>query len=109
MTSIQYRIEEYYALKGEISSFSGAALGDFSREEMNIEEYQIPHVKSISLIDKVRVVNALIVFSRINPAMNQEDVGFVSVKVQNTHWYPAYEVRGKVFLLNLENRILMNG
>lgn len=95
VTSIQYRIEEYYALKGEISSFSGATLGDFSREEMNIEEYQIPHVKSISLIDKVRVVNALIGFSRINPAMNQEDVGFVSVKEQNTHWYPAYEVRGE--------------
>ena len=33
-------------------------LGDFSREEMDITEYGIPYVKSISLIDKVRVVNA---------------------------------------------------
>lgn len=102
VTSIQYKAEEYCALTGEISSPQGATLGDFSREEMIIEEYKIPHVKSISLIDKVRVVNALIGFSRINPAMNQDDNGFVSVKEPDTRWYPAYEVRGEGIFIEFD-------
>lgn len=102
VTGIQYRIDEYYALTGEISSSSGKALGDFSREEMDIEEYKIPHIKSVSLIDKVRVVNALIGFSRISPAMNRNDKGFVDVKESDTRWYPAYEVRGEGIFIEFE-------
>lgn len=94
VTSVKYRFEEYMALTGEISTPKGS-LGDFSREAMPIEEYGLPHIKSISLVDKVRVVNALTGFSRINPAMNKDDVGFVSVKRLETRWYPAYEVRGE--------------
>lgn len=94
VTSVRYRFEEYMALTGEISTPKGA-LGDFSREAMPIEEYGLPHIKSISLIDKVRVVNALTGFSRITPAMNKDDPGFVSVKMPETKWYPAYEVRGE--------------
>ena len=94
VTSVKYRFEEYMALTGEISTPKGS-LGDFSREAMPIEEYGLPHIKSISLVDKVRVVNALTGFSRINPAMNKDDVGFVSVKRPETRWYPAYEVRGE--------------
>ena len=70
-------------------------MGDFSREEMDISEYNLPHIKAISLVDKVRVVNALIGFSRIQPAMTSNDVGFVDVKEPDTRWYPAYEVRGE--------------
>lgn len=95
VTSVQYRMEEYVALSGEIKAPSGSALGDFSREEMDISEYDLPHIKSISLIDKVRVVNALVGFSRIQPAMSADDPGFVDVKEPNTTWYPAYEVRGE--------------
>lgn len=102
VTGIQYRIDEYYALTGEISSSSGKALGDFSREEMDIKEYIIPHIKSVSLIDKVRVVNALIGFSRISPAMNRNDKGFVDVKESDTRWYPAYEVRGEGIFIEFE-------
>lgn len=102
IADIQYRIDEYYALTGEISSSSGKVLGDFSREEMDINEYKIPHIKSISLIDKVRVINALIGFSRINPAMNRNDKGFVDVKEPNTRWYPAYEVRGEGIFIEFE-------
>lgn len=94
VTSVKYRFEEYMALTGEISTPKGS-LGDFSREIMPIEEYDLSHIKSVSLIDKVRVVNALTGFSRINPAMNKDDVGFVSVKQTDTRWYPAYEVRGE--------------
>lgn len=92
--SIQYRFEEYMALNGEISTPKGS-LGDFSRESMPIEEYHLPHIKAISLVDKVRVVNALTGFSRIEPVLSEDDKGFVSVKRPETNWYPAYEVRGE--------------
>lgn len=92
--SIQYRFEEYMALNGEISTPKGS-LGDFLREGMPIEDYNLPHIKAISLVDKVRVVNALTGFSRIEPVMSEEDKGFVSVKQPETNWYPAYEVRGE--------------
>ena len=94
VTSVKYRFEEYMALTGEISTPKGS-LGDFAREAMSIEQYGLPHIKSISLIDKVRVVTALTGFSRINPAMSKDDIGFVSVKRSDTRWYPAYEVRGE--------------
>lgn len=94
VTSVQYRIEEYLALSGELESPT-QTLGDFLRESISIQEYGIPHVKSVSLIEKVRVVNALIGFSRLNPIMNKEDKGFVSIKEPRTRWYPAYEVRGE--------------
>lgn len=95
INSIQYRIEEYSALSGEVSAPQGTPLGDFSREEMDINEYELPFIKAISLIDKVRVVNALIGFSRMKPAMTKSDLGFVDIKATNTKWYPAYEVRGE--------------
>jgi len=95
VTSIQYRMEEYVALAGEMGTSAGGGLGDFSREEMDISEYKLPHIKSISLIDKVRVVNALVGFSRIQPVITSDDNGFVSIKEPDTKWYPAYEVRGE--------------
>ncbi len=95
VTSIRYRLEEYSALSGEISSTADSALGDFVREDMDIAEYNLPHIKAISLINKVRVVNALVGFSRIQPAAYTDDAGFVSVKEKETNWYPAYEVRGE--------------
>lgn len=103
VTSIQYREEEYTALTGEIGANPDSLLGDFSREEMDIAEYGIPHIKRISLIDKVRVVNALIGFSRIQPAMNAMDNGFVDVKEPRTNWYPAYEVRGEGIFIELKH------
>ena len=94
VTSVEYRTEEYEALNGEISNPSGI-LGDFIREGLYGSEFKIPHVNSVSLIDKVRVVNALIGFSRINPVIGKNDAGFVHIKETETRWYPAYEVRGE--------------
>lgn len=102
VTGIQYRVEEYIALSGEMKSSSETGLGDFSREETDITEYNIPHIKAISLIDKVRVVNALIGFSRIQPATTSNDNGFVSVKNPATRWYPAYEVRGEGIFIEFD-------
>lgn len=101
VTSIQYKMEEYDALTGNLSSSSGS-FGDFSREEMNIEMYDIPHLKSVALIDKVRVVRALTGFSRINPVANMDDEGFVSVKEPNTPFYPANEVRGEGIFIEFD-------
>ena len=102
VTSVQYRIEEYMALSGEISTPKGS-LGDFSRESMPINEYRLPHLKAVSLIDKVRVVNALTGFSRITPVLSREDPGFVSVKRSETNWYPAYEVRGEGIFIEFDS------
>lgn len=101
VTSVKYRAEEYEALSGEISNPPNV-LGDFSREGMNRDDYDLPHIKSISLIDKVRVVNALIGFSRINPVISKTDDGFVHIKESDTCWYPAYEVRGEGIFIEFE-------
>lgn len=53
--SIQYRFEEYRALNGEVSTPKNS-LGEFSRVSVPMEEYKLPHIKEISLIDKIRVV-----------------------------------------------------
>lgn len=101
-SSIQYRFAEYAALTGTVISSYGDSLGDFSREQMNVADYSIPHIKSIALIDKVRVVNALIGFSRIAPAISRDDNRFVNVKNMNSRWYPAYEVRGEGIFIEFD-------
>jgi hypothetical protein len=100
--SVQYRIEEYLALTGEISTPKGS-LGDFSRESMPVDEYNLPHIKGISLIDKVRVVNALTGFSRLVPVISKDDKGYVDVKKPETNWYPAYEVRGEGIFIEFKH------
>lgn len=99
--SVQYRAEEYAALSGEIGAKS--SLGEFSRETMRVLDYDLPHVKSISLINKVRVVNALIGFSRLNPVMRKNDPRFVHIKETGTRWYPGYEVRGEGIFIEFDH------
>lgn len=100
--SVQYRIEEYLALTGEISTPKGS-LGDFSRESMPVDEYDLPHIKGISLVDKVRVVHALTGFSRLEPVVGKDDRGYVDVKKPETNWYPAYEVRGEGIFIEFKH------
>jgi len=101
VSGVMYRAEEYEALNGEIST-PPDAFGDFSREGIPGSEYGIPYINSVSLIDKVRVVNAHIGFSRINPVTGSEDKGFVHVKESETRWYPAYEVRGEGIFIEFD-------
>ena len=82
--------------------------GDFSREDVDINEYHIPHIKSVSLIDKVRVVNSMVGFSRITPISDANDPGFVSVKNPETPYYPAYEVRGEGIFIEFDNEEIDN-
>lgn len=104
--SVKYKAEEYEALSGEIS-FGNDDCGDFLREQTNILEYDLPYVKRISLIHKVREVQALIGFSRIKPADKSEPIGkqgdVVSVKDPETNWYPAYEVRGEGIFIEFDS------
>lgn len=106
---IRYRAEEYEALSGEVS-VADDEYGDFMRENTDISKYEVPHVKAISLINKIREVQALIGFSRLNPVEPGVDRDgsdfFVSIKEPATKWYPAYEVRGEgIFIELLEDDI----
>lgn len=102
VTSIKYKIEEYEALSGEVS-INNSGVDEFSREEMDIKLYDIEHIKSISLIDKVRVVKALTGFSRLNPVSSMEDEGFVNIKEERTNYYPANEVRGEAIFIEIDS------
>lgn len=111
ISSIDFKAEEYSALSGELTATDNT--GDFIREEVNIGEYNIPGLKSISLINKVREVQALIGFSRLEPIdednISEDNTGIksVSVKEDSTNWYPGYEVRGEgIFVEFREDAIL---
>ena len=96
-----YRHEEFAALSGAIGAHTSARAGDFSRVETDIAAYGIPHIRAVSLIDKIRMVHALLGFSRIQPVTSPAAPGFVSVKQPQTNWYPAYEVRGEGIFIEL--------
>ncbi len=104
-SSVKYRAEEYEALNGEVSLPDKH--GEFNREEINIELYDIPFVKRISLIHKIREVEALIGFSRLEPAdeetINESSkIKRVSVKDEETNWYPGYDVRGEGIFIEFD-------
>lgn len=102
VASVKYRMDEYSALVGEVQPTSGG-MGSFLREGVDISKYNIPHIKSISLIQKVRVVNALVGFSRITPALNRNDEKVVDVKEYESRSYPGYEVRGEGIFIEINN------
>ena len=103
--SIQYKIEEFGALSGRSTSLDDNA-GDFVRVGTNINSYNIPFLKSVSLIEKVRIVTAFVGFSRVNPVSKMTDTGFVSIKEPSTPYYPANEVRGEGIFIELDNEMI---
>ena len=108
---VKYRAEEYDALSGE-SSFNKDDYGDFQRESTDITLYDVPYIKSISLIHKIREVQALIGFSRVVPADKSEPIdkqsNVVSIKEPDTDWYPAYEVRGEGIFIEFDENAIDN-
>jgi len=98
-----YRQEEYDTLVGCVKVVTMGIDDDFRREETNVLDYDLPGVKQVVLIPKIREVQALIGYSRISPvagfAENPDEVDgvskLVSVKEKSTNWYPGYEVRGE--------------
>ncbi len=104
-TSVKYRIEEYEALSGEVVQEDRN--GEFVREGTNVEQYGLPYVKNISLIHKVREVQALVGFSRLEPidednSSNTGKIKQVFIKEESTNWYPGYDVRGEGIFIELD-------
>jgi hypothetical protein len=62
-----YRLEEYRALTGKLSP-DELESDDFIREAVDVTNYNIPALKSLSLIHKVREVRALTGFTRFKPS-----------------------------------------
>ena len=108
-SSVKYRAEEYEAITGE-TSVEAEDYGDFLREGVNIEEYNLPWLKSISLIHKVREVQALIGFTRLKPVDSSDEPGaqgvIVPVKEPKTNWYPAYDVRGEGIFIEFDSSVI---
>lgn len=108
-TSVKYRAEEYEALSGEVSMPTDD-YGDFLREGTEISNYSIPFIRNISLIHKVREVQALVGFSRLKPIeANMGDNSseyIVPIKHQDTNWYPAYEVRGEGIFIEFDENVI---
>lgn len=103
--SIKYKAEEYEALNGEVF-FESDSKSDFQRESTDIEKYNLPYIKKISLINKIREVQALTGFSRIKPAdqtvSSDKSGNVVCIKEPSTNWYPAYEVRGEGIFIEFD-------
>ena len=105
-SSVKYRAEEFDALSGCVT-FDSENGSDFQRESMNVENYHLPYIRKIALIHKIREVQALTGFSRINPADKSEPIDkqghVVSVKDYKTNWYPAYEVKGEGIFIEFDS------
>lgn len=106
--SEHYRTEEFRALNGQIPA-NELDSDDFIRESVDVTGYDIPGIKSIALIRKVREVRALTGFTRLNPPGSSDlgvgERGFVSIKEPATPWYPAYEVRGEGIFIEYDNEV----
>lgn len=112
-----YKFEEYSALTGAVTSTTGDS-DDFVMEIQNINDYmksdinQLRCIKRISLIKKIREVQALTGFSRLKP-IEKDDFGGISdnivpIKEPETNWYPAYEVRGEGIFIEFDDNQIKN-
>lgn len=102
-----YKAEEYKALTGKIST-SNFEKDEFLREDVNASLYDIPGVKSIALIHKVKEVTALIGYSRIQPTHGTDETveNFVSVKKKETSYYPASSSKGEGIFVEFDKEKL---
>lgn len=109
--SVKYRAEEYEAITGE-TVIEAEDYGEFYREGVDISAYNLPFLKSISLIHKVREVQALVGFTRLKPVDSTDAPGsqavVVPVKEPDTKWYPAYDVRGEGIFIEFDSSSINN-
>lgn len=109
--SEQYRFQEYEALSGK-KSFELEKYRDFKREATNINDYNLPFIKSISLINKIREIQVLTGFSRINPSDKTQPIhkqsSVVCIKEEKTRWYPAYQVHGEGIFIEFDDNAINN-
>lgn len=109
--SVKYRAEKYEAITGE-TVIEAEDYGEFYREGVDISAYNLPFLKSISLIHKVREVQALVGFTRLKPVDSTDAPGsqavVVPVKEPDTKWYPAYDVRGEGIFIEFDSSSINN-
>lgn len=109
--SVKYRAEEYEAITGE-TVIEAEDYGEFYREGVDISAYNLPFLKSISLIHKVREVQALVGFTRLKPVDSTDaprsQAVVVPVKEPDTKWYPAYDVRGEGIFIEFDSSSINN-
>lgn len=109
--SVKYRAEEYETITGE-TVIEAEDYGEFYREGVDISAYNLPFLKSISLIHKVREVQALVGFTRLKPVDSTDAPGsqavIVPVKEPDTKWYPAYDVRGEGIFIEFDSSSINN-
>ncbi|WP_164669393.1 DUF1998 domain-containing protein [Virgibacillus doumboii] len=111
---VEYRYQEYMALLGnfdkeEISS------KDFVISDQEVENYNIPGIENMVLVNSLRELRALIAFSRVNP-LGRDDYGVedesenegrgIPVKSYTTDWLPAIEVRGEGIFISFNENVL---
>lgn len=106
---VKYRAEEYEALRGDVAVSSDHEDG-FVRESTNISDYGLPFLRGVSLIHKIREVEALTGFSRLSPAHygGEENSSeyFVSIKQPETDWYPACEIFGEGIFIEFDSEAI---
>lgn len=109
--SVKYRAEEYEAITGE-TVIEAEDYGEFYLEGVDISAYNLPFLKTISLIHKVREVQALVGFTRLKPVDSTDAPGsqavIVPVKEPDTKWYPAYDVRGEGIFIEFDSSSINN-
>lgn len=109
--SVKYRAEEYEAITGE-TVIEAEDYGEFYQEGVDISAYNLPFLKSISLIHKVREVQALVGFTRLKPVDSTDaprsQAVIVPVKEPDTKWYPAYDVRGEGIFIEFDSSAIDN-
>lgn len=99
----EYRFDEYRAFLGDVHREK-----DFEIEPVSASDYDIPYLKSVVLVKKLREIRVQTGFSRIRPPHSadeegedeQESIQEVSVADdRSVRWRPAYEVRGEGIFL----------
>ena len=94
--SLDYKAQEYQAMIGAVSASDN---GSFKRESTDIKDYQIPYIKQVALINKIKKVTAQKGFTRVDP-IDRTDSGVhtvkhVEIQSKSRDWLPAYEVYGE--------------
>lgn len=97
---IMYRLDEYNALLGKNHQKQDKS---FIVKRQNIADYDIPGIKSISLVHRLKEVTALTGFSRIQPK-TEKMPGFVDIRASNT--YPAIATYGEGIFIEFDIEIL---
>lgn len=114
ITKNKYKEEEYKALTGQMPSDNFDS-SDFIIQHMDIAQYNMSELSKVVLVKKMREVRALTGFARINPP-DQNIIGedgnrhlkskLVSIKEEDTNWYPATEVRGEGIFIEFSSKII---